>query len=225
MLRNIWLSVLAVGFLAYNASAAAYSIKRIKADPPKELDKKIADLLGDQAVQLVDPKGKVFAEVWMLKELPVKATEAQLQKGLTYDNVPQTSLLAVIRFPEEFRDYRQQRIRPGVYTLRLGNQPMDGDHMGTALYNQFGVLIPARVDRSPAPLKDAEQLHALSTKASNTSHPAIMMLFPNKTPEKEPKVVAKGLGHQVLYFQEEAVADGKKAPLGIGLTVVGHADE
>jgi hypothetical protein len=107
-----------------------------------------------------------------------------------------------------------------VYTLRLGIQPMDGDHMGTAPYNEFGLLVPAAVDKKPDAL-DPMELHELSAKSAGRTHPGIMLLFPNPKPADAPAVEAKPREHWVLSFRTPVSAGGQKAALGFSLVVVG----
>jgi hypothetical protein len=116
-------------------------------------------------------------------------------------------------------DYRKQKLKPGVYTLRLAMQPQDGDHMGTAPYSEFCVVSPAADDTKPD-LLEVKALNELSAK-STESHPAVLLLFPGTGAAAEPKLVNKGMGHWVLLFQLPAAAAGQKATLPVGLTLVG----
>src|SRR5260370_32147771 len=95
----------------------------------KELDQWIRKLVREKSVQLLDAKGALVAEVWLRKEVPSKATEAQVKNGLTYRELPQTTVMAALRVVKPITDYRKQKIKEGVYTLRLAIQPQDGDHM------------------------------------------------------------------------------------------------
>jgi hypothetical protein len=126
-----------------------------------------------------------------------------------------------VKFPDAWVDYRKQKIKPGVYTLRLANQPMDGDHMGTAPYNEFCLLCPADHDKKPGPV-DVETMHELSAKSVGRKHPGMMLLFPVKAPPESPAVEAKPKDHFVLAFRVPVSAGGEKAALGVGLVVVGQ---
>src|SRR6202011_5762709 len=99
----------------------------------------------------------MICEVWFRKELPVKATAEQLKNGLTYREVEESTVFGTIRYEQEASDYRKQKIKPGVYTMRLGFQPMDGDHMGTAPYGEFCLLVAAKADEKPD-VMDAKEL-------------------------------------------------------------------
>jgi hypothetical protein len=207
--------------LALPAGAApAYSVKTVSdCPPPKEVQEPIRKLLSDRCVRLLDGKGNALVEVWFRKEVPVKATEAQVKNGLTYKEVPISTVLGVMRVAKAVYDYRKQKINAGVYTLRLNQQPMDGDHMGTAPYGEFCLACPAADDAKPD-LMESKSLNELSAK-STESHPGVFLLFPGKGAAAEPKLVNKGMGHWVLLVQLGATAGGKKAALDLGLTLVG----
>ena len=77
--------VLAVTALPLFAAEKAYSVKTVDKMPaPKEVQEPIRKLLGERRVQLLNAKGDLLAEVWFRKDLPAKATEAQIKNGLTY---------------------------------------------------------------------------------------------------------------------------------------------
>ena len=59
----------------------------------------------------------------------------------------------------------------------------------------------------------------------DTSHPAVLLLFPAPMPDDKPKLEDKGNGHWVVSAKEMAVVNGQKVPLGIALAVAGHAPD
>jgi len=224
MRRTIRWAVTAALLAAGTAWAAEgnYSAKTVKTPVPKEIQEDIAKQLSDQAVQLLDGKGTLLAEVWLRKELPAQATPAQLKKGLTYRQIRETTLLGAIRFDQPGSDYRKQKIKPGVYTLRLGFQPRDGDHMGTAPYPDFCLVVRASDDKQAGPLKNAKQLQELSNQATETSHPGVFLLFPNRQPADTAKVIGKANGHWMISLKAPAAVGGEKGTLGLGLVLIGH---
>src|SRR5262249_51821939 len=145
--------------------------------------------LGDKCVQLFNAKDELLLGVWFRKVLPGKATDAQIKNGLTYQEIPETTLVGALRVEKQVTDYRKQKIKPGVYTLRLANQPMDGDHMGTAPYSDFCLSLPANADKKPDKM-EVKALHESSAKTTN-SHPGVFLLFPGKEATAEPKLVNK----------------------------------
>src|SRR5262249_27402520 len=108
----------------------------------------------------------------------------------------------------------------GVYTLRLAIQPADGDHMGTAPYNEFCLLAAADKDTKPD-LMEPMALHELSAKSGGRKHPSIMLLFPNPKPADAPRVEAKPHDTWGRNSGVPATAGGQKAALGVGLVVHG----
>jgi hypothetical protein len=202
------------------AALAQYSLKPTENAPPKEVNEAIRKLLQEQSVQMLDGKGNVMCELWFRKEVPAKATKEQVKNGLTYREVPETTLLAVMKVAEPMTDYRKQTLKAGVYTLRLGYQPQDGDHMGTAPHSEFCVAVPAAHDKDPA-LLEPKELQSQSLRASGTAHPAVFLLFPGKGAEDKPKVVDKGDGHWAVLVKLGATAAGEKAALDIALVLVG----
>jgi hypothetical protein len=215
----------AAAALPLRAADNAYSIKVVeKTEPPKEVQAPIRQLLSDRCVQLLDAKGGLLAEVWLCKALPAKATDMQIKNGLTYREIPETTVFGAIRFPKQATDYRKQKIPAGVYTLRLAYQPMDGDHMGTAPYGEFCLLSPAADDKKAGTM-EAKALHELSAKTTN-GHPGVLLLFPGgKDAGDTPKLLDKGENHWVVELKQEVSVDGKKASINIGLVLIGVSSQ
>jgi hypothetical protein len=222
MTRVLRAALLTLGLAAGPALAADYDIKADKSAPPKELSDAVRKQLGDRSVQFLDGKGKVLSEVWFCKEIPAEATAAQIQNGLTYQEVPQTTLLGVIKVDEAVTDYRKQKIKAGLYTMRLAFQPMDGDHMGTAPFAEFVILVPVKADEGKATL-DPEALVKLGKRSTGTGHPGVLLLFPvaKKDLGKAPALAKKEGATWVLSVTVPVNAAGKKGTIGVGLTLVG----
>ncbi|HEY7425855.1 MAG TPA: hypothetical protein VH682_16615 [Gemmataceae bacterium] len=212
--------VLVLAVLPLQAADNAYTVKTVDKTPaPTELQEPIRKLLGERCVQLLSAKGDVLAELWFRKDVPAKATDAQIKNGLTYHEIQETTLFGAIRFPKRITDYRKQKVPAGVYTLRLANQPMDGDHMGTAPYSEFLLMSPAAEDKKPDPM-EPKALQELSGKTTS-GHPGVLLLFPGKGAAAEPKLEKKEEDHWVLFFLQEVKVGDKKATMPIGLTLIG----
>jgi hypothetical protein len=160
--------------------------------------------------------------VWFRKSVPAKATDAQIKNGITFQEIEQTNLFAAIRFPQPVKDYRNQDVKPGVYTLRLAKQPQDGDHMGTAPHPEFCLLVDAASDTNSA-LMEPKALHDLSAKTLNGNHPGVLLLFPIAKPDANPQIADQGMDHWVIRKQLQLEANGKPATMGIGLTISGKS--
>ena len=220
------LAVVSCLFAATLAAAAdpTFTVKVADADPPKELSDPVRAVLDGKAMSVSDDKGKLLCTVWACKAVETKATADQAKAGLKYAHVEQTTLVGAVKFPEEWKDYRKQKIKAAVYTLRIGIQPEDGDHQGTAPFNEFCLLSPADQDKKPDAIEPKE-LHELSTKSTTRKHPGVMLLFPNTKPEDQPKVESKPNATWVLYVKRPVDVNGTKTSLGFGLTVAGHTTQ
>ena len=91
---------------------------------------------------MLDADGKAVCDVWFRKEIPADATPEQIKTGVTFREVKQTEVLGVIQLHRDWSDYRKQKIKPGVYTMRLAYQPTDGKHTAdVSEFQEFAVLI------------------------------------------------------------------------------------
>jgi hypothetical protein len=210
---------------AVEAQEGKYSIKNEAAAIPKEIAAPVQKLLAAQATQLIDPAGKLVCTVWFRAEIPIDATPDQIKNGLTYREVKQSEILGAIRFEEDYRDYRKQKVKAGIYTLRLGYQPMDGDHAGASEFQDFLLVSDASKD-TKIDLLEAKNLIETSAKSIASGHPGVFMLFPNNKPGQAPALAAMPKNHWVLQTKADVTVGGKKTgtALGIGLTLVGEAD-
>jgi hypothetical protein len=203
------------------AAQTKVSVKAKDAPPPAELSEPVRALLDGKALEVSDAGGKLLCTVWPRKALESKGTAEQVKSGLTYRELELSTLLGAVKFPETWTDFRKQKIKPGVYTLRLGFQPEDGDHMGTAPFNEFALLSPAAKDQKPD-LLEMKELHELSTSSTTRKHPGVMLLFPNPKPAEGPSAEPKPNDVWVVNFQRPVTAAGQKTALGFSLVVVGQ---
>src|SRR5205823_10637841 len=100
MLR-VFASTLAVWLFLVRFSVAGeakYTIKPMQSPPPQNVSEPIRKLLDDKSVQLLGENGAVICEIWFSKELPVKAAPAQIQNGLTYRELDESTVMAAVRF-------------------------------------------------------------------------------------------------------------------------------
>src|SRR6185295_2345448 len=103
-------------------------------------------------------------------QLPVDATPTQIKNGLTYREIRQTEILGAVRFDQEWTDYRKQKVKPGVYTLRLGFQPTIDDHVGASEHQEFLLVTAAERDED-ADILEPKVLIERSRKSMGTKHP------------------------------------------------------
>ena len=82
-----------------------------------------------------------------------------------------------------FRTYRDEDIVAGLYTLRMGIQPVDGDHLGTSEFPYYLLLIPHEKDTELDGLSTYDELVEASGEDTVTEHPGILSLRPLSSPE------------------------------------------
>ncbi len=163
-------------------------------------------------------------EVWLLKDLPVKAG-FKPTLNVKYPFTP-GQLVGVLRVGDkvEFTDYRGQAVKAGVYTLRYGQQPQDGNHIGTSELSDFLLAIPAANDTDPKPIVGPEKLHKASAKSAGANHPAIFSLLPAEEPVSAASLTKDDNNRWILGVPAQATAGGKKVPLSLRLIVIGKVE-
>lgn len=206
--------------LAAGASGADYKVEATSEGPPTaDVAAEIAAQLGESGVK-ISKGSRVYLEFWPTKEWTT--TEGfSATNEIIYPLTP-GSLVGVARFKSKGADFRDQEIKTGVYTVRYGRQPVDGNHVGTAPTRDFFLLLPAADDQSTEPL-DTEALFKASAEAAETTHPAIFYLQRAPEAASEP-----ALEHDeenewwTLSFTGKG-KDGTDVP--VRLIVVGHGQE
>ncbi|HXJ73008.1 MAG TPA: hypothetical protein VNM37_09145, partial [Candidatus Dormibacteraeota bacterium] len=174
-LVTVPVTALSLWWTALPAAGAELTLRVTDQPPPKELDGAVAKSLQNKSVQLLAGDKPVF-EFWFVSELPLTQKPASLAKAL--DAVKQTTLLGAVAVPAAQRDYRDDEIAAGVYTMRLALQPNDGNHLGSSEFGCFAALVPAKVDTKLDAFTDYKALVKASSKQTSTDHPVILSLRP-----------------------------------------------
>lgn len=160
-------------------SAAAVSAQEYKYEaagsPPAEVPAAIAANLQQKGHRVLSADGKPWCEVWFVKAPAKRPPTAEGE--VTWRTVVPFSVVGAIRWPAQGYDRRGQIIKPGVYTLRYGNYPVNGDHLGVAPQRDFLVMTPVDLDQKGEPLGKFEELMALSKKVSGAAHPAVLSMW------------------------------------------------
>lgn len=135
--------------------------------------------------------------------------------GIRFDNIPEGAFLGLLEFPQRGSDFREQAVPPGVYTLRFGLHPEDGNHMGVAASRDFALLSPVDKDLDVAKNYDFDGIVELSADVGNP-HPTVARL---ELPEADegPNLWENDYENWVL--------DLPVAGTVIGIVVDGHAEE
>ena len=190
-------------------AANGIQVAKHDAAPPDPIAAPVKALLaqGGATVTVND----VAVRFWWVKSLDAKAA--------AWSGVPEGALVGAVQLPAVFKDIRGRNIKPGVYLLRFGLQPQNGDHLGVSPHREFLLATPAADDTSPAPLGHDPAVE-LAAKTINISHPAVFSIDPPAATHPPLTVVETPEGHTSVVF-EVPTAHG---PLKFGLVLIGHIE-
>ncbi len=221
-MRKIWL-VLAAAIsvsLGSGTNAADLSVKVADKPPPQQISESIRKALQPKVVQVLDGETPLF-EFWFSAEVPLKSKPASIDKAL--DALRETTLLGAAAVGNGQRDYKDNEIAAGVYTLRYGLQPQDGDHLGTAEYPNFAVLIPARSDTAFDGITTFKAMAKASGKETASGHPMVLSLRPVSADGAGlPKLNELAAGHKSVRVSLVAKAGEEKSSIVFELVCQGH---
>lgn len=116
--------------------------------------------------------GSPYMDFWFRGD--VATVDARPQPRVHYTLKPGV-LVGVVRVHQVAVDFRAQKVQPGLYTLRYGVQPDDGDHEDKTEARDFLLLCPAADDLSTEPLEH-KPLTKLSATLNGKKHPAVLFL-------------------------------------------------
>jgi hypothetical protein len=192
--------------VALGAFAQDYKLEKIAA-PPADLPAAYASQVSAEGYRVVGPSGP-WVEIWFRKTIPTgpKPTDPSITLPIA-----QGTFLGILRFPSTGADRRGQAVKPGTYTMRYSNFPVDGAHQGVAPQRDFALLTPVANDPDPAAMPAFEKLVAQS-KTSGTSHACVFSLEPPS---------GDGLTKE---GDQDVVLNVKVGSLPIAIIVVGKAE-
>jgi hypothetical protein len=215
---------LALQFFAATAAMAqgGYKVEPVPLPSGSEIPAALASVLQPQGSRIVDSSGATVCEIWLGNAVPLAATSSS-SPDVMYGNLAVSTMVGAIHFPNKGSDFRGQALKPGYYTLRYGQTPQDGNHMGVNPTRDFLVMSPVAQDTNLSATFSLQDLVKLSKVASGTNHPAILELDPQGS-GAAPSLTQDGEGYTVLSAQAEGkTAAGAAQPLNIAVVVVGEA--
>ena len=211
-LRTIYIGLALL--IALPALAADFSAESAGPPPVDGVPEAVRGMLHADGVRVKGPDGKVIAEYWG-REASFEGDPAS-GFGIRFETIPEGALIGLARFPDNGSDYREQHIPAGVYTLRYGLHPEDGDHMGVAPSRDFVLLTPAAADTEAGMNYSFDDLVELSYKVGN-SHPTVARAQWADGDATSPHVWQNELEHWVV--------DVNVVEEPMGIVVYGHAEE
>jgi hypothetical protein len=189
-----------------------------KAQPPEEVAEPIRAALDDQVLRLATGD-KPFFEFWFRKQLPLANEPSGGTLGL--DTIAEGTVLGVLRIDDERRDFRDEELPKGVYILRLGLQPEDGNHQGTAPTRTFALLTPAKQDTKLDPIPRKELLKATAS-INAAHHPSNLNLQQVESADGQfPRLEERNDGkHQVVLLKLPARVGDSGPPTTLTISLV-----
>ncbi|MBZ5719920.1 MAG: hypothetical protein LAO03_06025 [Acidobacteriia bacterium] len=191
------------------------------AEQPSEMPKALGALLDPQGIRLMTTDNgltKIACEVWFSKTVAGKPGAGNA--GLQYTNLSVGALVGVLRFTEEGEDSRDQKLKPGLYTLRYARV---GTDPGTGQPADGVVLSPVSADTHVEQAVPLEELTRISRLASRTKNPAVMTLVPFNAAYKQfPAIVADDQGNCILQIKLQVQAAGSPTiePLPVAILLI-----
>lgn len=203
-------------FLLICSSALAFAQYKMEpaAAPPNDLPSGFGPALQQQGVKILAPNGSPYCELWLRAQAP-GGPKTSTDDAVTLPTIPQGALLGVIRFDGPAQDRRGQSLKPGTYTLRYSQYPVNGDHQGVAPQRDFALLVPIADDQDPNATPGFDALVAMSAKAAGTPHPAVLSIW-NSTSDKFPNFSVQN--------DHDWILDAKVGDLPISIILVGKAE-
>jgi hypothetical protein len=175
-MRPLRILSFAIALLPTVVRAQEYKVEPLKEAPPAALSGAVKGVLERQGYRVLDDQGKPYADLWLRKATPASSKPAGPKGAIQFPFLDEGELLGALRFPGEGHDYRDQTIGKGVYTLRYGLQPQNGDHLGVSEFRDYMLLVPAAKDKDLANLPQ-KKLEGQSAESAGTSHPAVLLLL------------------------------------------------
>jgi hypothetical protein len=205
------------------AAAPGALIAQIAAQPhqlpaPPELPASVAAAIAPAGVHAM--VGAVALDFWFVKSVPLKTGSTTAG----WESVDEGTLVGALRVSAAFPDIRGRVIKPGLYTLRYGLQPSNGDHLGVSPFRDFLLLIPADLDTDTAP-RGHDGTIDLSKRAIGGSHPAVLSIDPPSAASAPFSLHTTELGHHAVVVEAALSRGGTPAgTLRFGIVLVGHID-
>lgn len=210
--------VLLVSVLSLNAFAAD-TVEAVGAFTDASASVAIKQALQDKGYR-VTVGDHELAHMWLRKDAPLGDKPAA--EGLFYPQLTPGEFIGVISFPAETKDFRNQRVKPGTYTMRYELIPADGDHLGVSPNRDFVLLSPIAADTDPNAVYKFEDMVALSRQSTGTKHPQPFCLVEPQT-SGLPKAWHDDNNDYDIFAANLGLAGGKQLP--ISFVVKGQAQQ
>jgi hypothetical protein len=208
-------------FIVSAQGTAPLTVSTPATPAPSGLAAPLTARLAKASVRVVVAKGgPVTLDFWWVDALPIKAGTA----APSWDDVEEGALVGAVNVSASFRDMRAKVLKPGLYTLRYGLQPENGDHLGVSPFRTFLLLSPAASDQEAAATGHDGTIE-LSKESIGGSHPGVWSIDPPIAKEPPLQLHKTSLGHDAVVMEIPVMRDGKPAgTLRFGLVLIGSIE-
>ncbi len=204
------IALLTVFLVIGSPAFAQITANAVTSPPPDAVAAPLRALLSSNAHKATI--GSTILEFWWVSALPVKGSGPA-----TWSHVAEGALVGAVRVTGAFKEIRGKTIQPGVYTLRFGLQPQNGDHLGASPFREYLLMSPASLDTDSKPL-GFEGTVAISKQTIGTSHPAALSLDPPLSTAAVLASHTNDLDHKGVTFE---VSTSPAGTLRFGLILIG----
>jgi hypothetical protein len=167
--------------------------------------------------------GKATLDFWWVEALPMKAGPGD-SAASPWTGVEEGTLVGALNVGTDFRDIRNRVVKAGLYTLRYGIQPDNGDHLGVSPFRDFLLISPAAIDTDPAP-RGHDGTIELSKEAIGGSHPGVLSIDPPLAKQGLFQIHKTQLDHQAIIMEVPVTREGKPGgTLRFGVVLIGKID-
>ena len=213
--------VLVLGLASTVSATDSYKLEKLSEGPPAALALGVKGTLESTGYRVINPEGKALLDLWLRKGTPATAKPSGSKGAVLYPVLTEGELLGAVKFADEGHDYRDQPIVPGVYTLRYGLQPVNGDHLGVSVNRDYMLLLPAAKDTETADLP-RKKLEERSAESVGTTHPGVLLLLaaPEKVPESPSMVNDTTLNTWGAVVSLPLEVKGESNPVSLPMQIV-----
>lgn len=219
-------TIMAFVLLAFGAASTADESEltlTVEDKPvPEEIDAQTREKIAEKAYQIADKSG-IFFEFWFAKSVAVPRKSYNSQQN-ALESIETVDLLgALVVHTDDREDFREDVIDPGAYVLRMSHQPQDGNHMGTAPFDTFAILVRADMDEMVLEFPYHEDLVDIALEPTASVHPPILSLQPREENEQPyPHLDVGPEDWQMLCLQLRGeTPEGDKVPIDVQLVIEG----
>jgi len=210
MFRRACALLFSLAVIAPSPLFAQLTAERVAAPAPDEVAASIRSTLSGDAIKVTT--GAATLELWWARALPVSGSGPA-----DWSQVAEGAVIGAVRVTGPFKEIRGKTVKPGVYTLRYGLQPQNGDHLGASPFREYLLLSPAVADVSASPLGFQETV-AISKQTLGTSHPAALSLDPPVSTAPPLSPHTNDLDHKGITFEVKTTGGGS---LKFGVILIG----